>query len=207
MSSIGEKIPIFGREKGTEIPARMFTSEEKESLLNDGAIIYTTRGKNIYKLPSLKKIADHRSWPSLENILTKPSKISEVAIYPSPRTFFVPNSLGWGMREIVDLMKRDEARLRSRTGLKVLMEIPGLPDAIDVFLQHEQATGVRLLHKEFGYPSYDSFQIATRCAGSAAYIEAYERGKGWGFDGIDPLVYKTERLPYVALMRWVVPSK
>src|SRR3990167_3241852 len=73
-----------------------FTDDEKEALKSDGAVIYELQGETIIREKESQKAKGKPSFYFLveagERLLARPTRQIEVAIYPAPERFFVPNS-------------------------------------------------------------------------------------------------------------------
>lgn len=132
-----------------------FSAEEKRALIKDGAVVYRLDGRTILE----QKIARERAgkpafWYVVsvpDNLLEASSRNIEVAIYPDPGRFFVPNTFGVDTDTQERLVEADAEALRQRTGLQGVTQI--IPDEVatltEVIFKHEEATGDWLFGTEY----------------------------------------------------------
>ncbi|MEK7182599.1 MAG: hypothetical protein AAB694_00360, partial [Patescibacteria group bacterium] len=91
---------------------------------------------------------------SAKRVLTTPSRIMEVAIYPDPERFFVPGTFSQLKATQEELVKKDGQELQARLGIEGLEEIlPEAPEVTEVMFKHFDATGVRLLGEDYRDPN------------------------------------------------------
>lgn len=96
---------------------RPFTPEEKEALIRDGAVTLSLTGETIEGQIKARQLF----WEITEGgdrLLKLPSTVAEVAIYPDPEKFFIPNSGNKDLAEQEKLAKKDGQEIRKRLGLK-----------------------------------------------------------------------------------------
>lgn len=121
--------------------ATSFTDDEKEALLKDGAFVYLPEGKTIsdqargkelfwgplgriancsHKISDdvLENLRRQNTNKSFRRVLAFPSRKLEVAIYPDPERFFVPQSFHKLTMKQDELMEQDAESLRQELGLK-----------------------------------------------------------------------------------------
>lgn len=87
-----------GKEAETVSLREAFSDEEKRVLKEDGAVIYALTGTTI---PAQRELQAKKGKPSFwyvveagDRLLALPSRKIEVAIFPDPQRFFVPDSFG-----------------------------------------------------------------------------------------------------------------
>jgi hypothetical protein len=124
-----------------KVEMKRFDRNERETLLKDGAYIYGLAGETMSLQIEIQK---QKGWPSFtyiekpnEEFLLKPSLISEVAIYPDPNKFFIPNSGMAMLYEQEELTKDDTKDLRQR------LQLPG----ISVIIPKEVSTLTEITFK------------------------------------------------------------
>lgn len=131
-----------------------FTDEEKKALVDDGAVLYLPIGETI----QAQKAAKRPLWYVNEgykeggkNRLTEfPSRAIEVAIYPDPERFFVPDSFSKTTDQQIALVEQDAHALRERLGLPNIGEtLPEASEATEVLFKHFDATNVRILGQDY----------------------------------------------------------
>lgn len=213
------RIGHAGRESSTAeeqlVLRDRFTDEEKERLLRDGALIYLPLGETIPAQRERQKTKDKPSfWYVIEagdRLLALPSKQVEIAIYPDPKRFFVPESFNKNLRRQEELVAKDAADLRKRLGLEGISEIIPSEAATltDITFQHLDATGIWLFGREFASANgldwvYGRTKNPTNSAGSVvAYVgnadpdgglsvDDWSRGRGDHFVGAVCLVVPIE---------------
>lgn len=129
-----------------------WSEREKEILKNDGALIYRPNGLTIRG----QRIAGRRIYYHVRNprLLDCPSRQIEVAIYPAPDRFFVPGCFERRVRDQRQLLRDDAESLRRRLSINNLDEIiPEAADFVEVFHQHLDITGKRLLGVNYDFAS------------------------------------------------------
>ena len=121
-----------------------FTDNSKAALLKDGAVIYQLAGQTIEAQTGLQRKKGRPSFYSVVNggnrLVGRPSRLSEVAIYPDPERFFVPNT-GDKDLETQDVLVAEDAR-----NLRIRLRVNWL----DVVIPDEAATLTELTFKHFG---------------------------------------------------------
>ncbi|MBI2049503.1 hypothetical protein HYT32_01125 [Candidatus Roizmanbacteria bacterium] len=131
---------------------RPFTDQEKEALKNDGAVIYELSEETIEdQLRAGKPISLTKDIG--DRVLKLPSMSGEVAIYPSPIKFYIPDSRNKTLQNQEELAKRDSRQLRRRLGHDSLTVI--IPEQASTLTQiafkHYDETGVWLFHESIYY--------------------------------------------------------
>jgi len=132
-----------------------FTEEEKEALIKDGAVIYRLRGETIN---TQRESQERKGKPSFYyvvdaggRLLALPSREIEVAIFPDPKRFFVPDSFNISVQEQEERVKQDAEELSERLDLKGISEI--IPDEAaalsDITFQHLDEIGEWLFGPEY----------------------------------------------------------
>lgn len=180
-----------------------YTDEEKRILKEDGAVIYSLEGETI----QVQREGGRKFWYVVdagERFLTLPSRVMEVAIYPDPERFFVPDSFNKTKAQQEELVRKDGQELRVRLGIGDLEEIlPEAPEATEVLFKHLDETGVRLLGENYGY-RYIRTNTPINSVGSiVAHVGSF--GAGGGPDVDDWFAHGGG--PDVGAARWVVKVK
>lgn len=132
-----------------------FTDEERQVLLEDGALVYQLRGETIKiqrenqerkKKPSFWYITNES-----EKLTGRRSKLSEVAIYPDPERFFIEGTGGNNLIEKEEIVKEDAQKERKRLGLSgITVVIPGEAATLtEVTFKHLDQTGKWLFGEEY----------------------------------------------------------
>ncbi len=135
------------------------------------------------------------------------SRIIEVAIYPDPERFFVPDTFNKTTDQQLALIDQDAHSLREKLGLEGITEIlPEASEATEVLFRHFDTTDVRLLGEDFirdGYWSYIRTCTPTSAGGSSLADVGC-----WGADdGLDVGDwYRGRGGVNVGAARWVVPT-
>lgn len=191
-----------------------FTDQERETLVNDGAVLYLPTGETIKG----QREAGRPFWyvasgfkEEGRNRLTEfPSRRIEVAIYPDPEIFFVPGSFNKTTDQQDALSAEDSENLRKRLGLAEIGIIrPEASEATEIMFKHFDATEVRLLGKDYmveagQYYPYIRTNTPTVLGGSRLACVG-----GFGADD-GPSVFDWDRAGrHVGLgaARWVVPQR
>lgn len=132
-----------------------FSAEEKRALKEDGAVVYKLDGRTILEQETARERAGRPAFwyvvSAPDNLLGSPSRKIEVAIYPDPGKFFVPDSFGKDTDTQERLVKADAEVLRQRTGLQEVTQIitDEAATLTGLVFQHEAATGVWLFGPEY----------------------------------------------------------
>lgn len=131
-----------------------FTDKERKALIDDEAVIYLPTGETIKG----QKSAGRPFWYIAEgfkvngkNRLTEfPSRPIEVAIYPDPERFFVPDTFKKTTDQQIALVEQDAQFLREKLGLPNIGEIlPEASEVTEVLFRHFDVTRVRLLGQDY----------------------------------------------------------
>lgn len=198
----------FPKEEGEAIT---FTDEEKRVLVRDGAVIYLPAGGTIRGQKSAGRpfwhITDGFKLDGRNRLTEFPSRSIEVAIYPDPERFFVPDTLSKTTDQQTALVEADARFLRERLGLPNIGEI--LPEASEVteaLFKHFDATNVRLLGQDYmrnGYWSYIRTSTPTNKESSrVASVGRWSAGGGVGVGGW----HRDKGYVHIRAARWVVPT-
>lgn len=120
---------------------KTFSGKAKEALIKDGALIYSLTGQTI---KAQREIQRGKGMPSFyyvanggERLVGRPSRLPEVAIYPDPEKFFIPNTAGKDLETQEALALEDANKLRGRLN----------QSGIDVVIPEEAATLTELTFK------------------------------------------------------------
>lgn len=166
-----------------------FTDKERKILIDDGAVIYLPTGETIRGQKSTKRpfwsITDGYKDGGKNRLTEFPSRAMEVAIYPDPERFFVPDTFSKTTDQQISLIEVDAHSLRERLGLSNIGEIlPEASEVTDVIFKHFDATNgnVRLLGQDYireGYWSYIRTSTPTNKVGSSvAYVGPWDADFG-----------------------------
>lgn len=172
-----------------------FTDEEKEALRTDGAVIYLLHGETILSQKESQRAKGKPSFGYVvdagERLLVLPSRKIELAIYPDPEKFFVPQSFNKSVKKQEEVVAQDARDLRERLNLTGISEI--IPDEAatlsEIVFQHLDATGVWLFGKEYAAAQgldwvYGRTKNPTNASGShVASVGDADPDDGLGVDG------------------------
>lgn len=188
-----------------------FTDEERAALIGDGALLYLPTGETI----KAQKAARRPFWyvndgykEGGKNRLTEfPSRAIEVAIYPDPKRFFVPETASKTTDQQIVLVEQDAHALRERLGLPNIGEVlPEASEATEVLFKHFDATNVRILGQDYmknGYWSYIRTNTPTNKEGSHVALV----GDWYADDGLHVLDWDRDYGDVrIHAARWVVPT-
>lgn len=188
---------------------KTFTIEERIALFEDGAVIYLPeipQRETVRALPE----AEISLWPFTDDgdrSFALRARILEVAIYPDPERFFVPDSFKKHAVKQEKLVQKDAENLRKRLGLEGITEVlPQDSEVREVFSKHN-VTGVRLLGENYirtvnlTYRSRSSFDVAN--------VDSWVEEFGvYGYGDVHGLgVRRRYPHPQVGAARWIVPQR
>lgn len=187
-----------------------FTDEERAVLTGDGAVIYLPTGETIQVQRAARKpfwyVSDGYQEGGNNRLTEFPSRAIEVAIYPDPGRFFVPETASRTTDQQIALVEQDARALRERLGLPNIDEIlPEAPEVTEVLFKHFNATGVRILGQDYmkdGHWSYIRTNTPTDKEGAnVAYVGRWRTDLGlyvfdWNRDHSHVSLHAA---------RWVVP--
>lgn len=157
-----------------DLGVKAFSGEAKDALIKDGAVIYPLTGSTIEAQrnmrakkgkPSFYYVVDVR-----EGLVGRPSRLSEVAIYPDPKKFFVPNTGGEDL-ETEALVAEAANRLRKRlrqNGIDVVIPEEAVT-LTELTFKHLDETEVWLFGESYGY-LYGRTKNPTNESGSGVAI-------------------------------------
>lgn len=112
---------------------RPLTDQEQERLIKDGAFILDLiTGNTIEDQEGAGRLFRYIYREGGDRLLKLPSIITQVAIYPDPEKFFIPNSGSKNLPTQEELAKKDGQELRERLGLK--------DDSLDVIIPDQAST-------------------------------------------------------------------
>jgi len=184
-----------------------FTEEERKALVDDGAVPYLLTGETIKSQKSAKRrpfveVADGYEVDGKNRLTEFPSRIMEVAIYPDPERFFVPNSFNKTTDQQIALVEQDAQFLRERLRQpKIGQILPEVSEVTEVLFKHVNATKVRILGKGYGKWSYIRTGTPTNKEGSyVASVGRWDRG-GLYVNEWNRSISST----LLGAARWVVP--
>ena len=172
-----------------EVPGKIltFTDKERKALTDDGAVIYLPKGETIRGQKSARRtfwyITDGYKEGGKNRLTEFPSRRIEVAIYPDPEKFFVPDTFNKDTDRQTVLIEQDADSLRKRLGLENITEIlPEASEATEVIFRYFDKTAVRLLGRDYmrdGHWSYIRTATPTNKEGSfVAYVGCWSDGIG-----------------------------
>jgi len=121
---------------------RPFIDQEKEALVKDGAAILDLEvGATIEGQQEAGRLFRYVNYggDGGDRLLKSPSIIAQVAIYPAPERFFIPNSGNKDLPTQEQLAKEDGQELRKRLGLE--------DDSVDVIIPDQASTFTELTFK------------------------------------------------------------
>lgn len=186
-----------------------FTDETRAALIRDGAFIYLPTGETISGQKNDGRlfwyvdggfIADGR------NRLTEfPARRIEVAIYPDPQRFFVPNSSDQPTGAQIALLAKDTQALRERLGRADIDQIlPEAPEVTEVIFRHLDLLGVYLLGpNDNDYIWHMRTNTPTNKEGSRlAYVGYFTAELGLGVDDWG----RDAGYGMIGAARWIVPQ-
>ncbi|MDO8618888.1 MAG: hypothetical protein Q7R49_02975 [Candidatus Daviesbacteria bacterium] len=188
-----------------------FTDEERKALVDDGAVLYLPTGETIKAQQSAKRpfwyITDGYKESGRNRVTEFPSRPIEVAIYPDPERFFVPDTSSKTTDQQIALVEQDAHALREKLGLPNIGEVlPEASEATEVLFKHFDATGVRILGQDYmkdGYWSYIRTNTPTNKEGSSvAHVGGWSAGRGLRVGGW----YRGPGHVVIHAARWVVPT-
>ena len=112
---------------------RPFTDQETKALIKDGAFILDlTTGNTIEDQEGAGRLFRYIYRGGGDRLLKLPSIITQVAIYPDPQKFFIPNSVNKNLSAQEKLAEIDGRDLRKRLGLK--------DEGVDVIIPEQAST-------------------------------------------------------------------
>ncbi len=188
-----------------------FSDEERRVLISSGAKLYLPRGETVKaQLAASRPFSDitHGYQENGRNRLSEfPARPIEVAIYPQPENFFVPDSLNKTTDEQIALIETDAQLLREELGLPNITEVlPEVSEATEVLFKHFISTGMRILGNEYttdGKLSLIRTSTPINEDGSdVAYVGAWDRYRGLSVGGW----YRNQSYNLISVARWVVPT-
>ena|SRR3989344_97584 len=167
---------------------KTFSDGARQALIKDGAVIYPLRGSTI---ETQREMQREKGKPSFyyvvngdERLVGRPSRLSEVAIYPDPKKFFIPNTGGKDLETQEALAAEDANKLRKRlkqNGMDVV--IPEQAATLtELTFKHLDETGVWLFGENYDY-LFGRTKNPTNESGSvAAYVGDADPGRGLDVD-------------------------
>lgn len=191
----------------------IFTNRQKEVLVGDGAVLYLPVGESIQNQRVNRKfcyVASGYDENGANRLLDFRSRIIEVAIYPEPERFFVPDTFNKTTNQQEILRKQDIENLKERLGLENITIIrPEATEVVDIMFQHFDATGICLLGKDFideykGYWRYIKTSTPTSRDGShLARVGYFHASDGPSIEGW----LRGKRSVSLGLARWIIPTE
>lgn len=129
---------------------RKFSDQTKDVLKQEGYLVYPLTGQSIRSLREAGKpfwSTWHRDYPDFENL---PSRLSEVAINPDPKKFFLPKSNSKTLTEQEEMIKDYSKQLAKRL-VSVKAVLGEAPDYVELAFAHLDATGEYLFGEKYSY--------------------------------------------------------
>lgn len=127
-----------------------FSDQSKEALIKLGYRIYPFTGQSIKSLREAGKpfwVTWHQDYHDLENF---PARLSEVAINPDPKKFFLSESNNRTLEQQIKLMEEFSKKLTTRIpGVKAVLG--EAPDYIELVFAHLDKSGVRLFGEKYDH--------------------------------------------------------
>ncbi len=117
---------------------RPFTDQEKGALIKDGAVILSLTGETIEGQRTAGRLFRYVTNGG-DRLLKLPAIGTEVAFFPDPKRFFIPNSGNKDLPTQEKLAKKDGQDLRKRLGLE--------DDSLDVIIPEQASTFTELIFK------------------------------------------------------------
>jgi hypothetical protein len=138
-----------------ESPFVPFTQEEKEKLRAEGALIYAIGEETVAEQMQRNDGFWNIRHENEAEYLEVPARRMEVAIFPDPEKFFVPESYMKDKDEQERLLLEDTGILRAKLGFdnSVTQILPEIAEATSVIFKHKDTTGTRLLGEEYSCAS------------------------------------------------------
>lgn len=133
-----------------------FSDTEMQILGEEGAFFINLTGETIEDERKAGRLFRHIV-DGGDRLLKEPSIIAQVAIFPDPEKFFVPNTARKALSTQEKLTKKDAEELRQRTGLRNIDEI--IPDQASTLTEltfkyfdetTEEGNGVWLFGQDYG---------------------------------------------------------
>jgi hypothetical protein len=184
---------------------RDFSKGARKDLERNHAVVFDPLETSLAKLKSARKPFWYITCQDNEGFMNLLSRPSQVAIFPEPEKFYIPESNNLSLKEQEDLVKVDQAEV-----LKAKMGIDGVEEVIDnvatnaglVFAHFDKTGGkVRLHGKDYGY-RYTRTNTLTVGSGVAA-VGSFRGGSGLFVSGWDA----DDGHSYVWVSRLVVPAQ
>lgn len=165
----------------TEQPVgiRKFSDKTKDVLKKEGYLVYQLTGQSIKSLREAGKpfwSTWHRDYPDFENLT---SRLSEVAINPDPKKFFLPKSNNKTLTE-QERMIEDYSKQLAKKVVGVKAILGEAPDYAELAFAHLDAIGEYLFGKKYNYDYTRTKTITT--SPSVAGIGDFDAGSGLSVD-------------------------
>ena len=185
----------FDRNLEQLILRESFTQEEKEALINDGAVIFELQEETISSQIEAQKAKSKPLFGYMvdagEMLTAKPSRRIQVAVYPDPDKFFVPNSFDKSVTKQEERVAQDAQDLRQRLNLSQVTEIiPGEAATLtEIVFKHWDATDELLFGKKYATAQgldlvYGRTKNPTNSSGSdVALVGDADPARGLDVDG------------------------
>lgn len=186
-----------------------WSNEEVMTLIMDGATTYYPTGETVRsQILAEKKLCYQLGSYKIngrDRLLDWPSRSLEVAIYPDPDRFFVPGSLNQAKCKQKMLIETDVTKLRKRLGMENIDIIfPEASEAIEVFFQHYEAVGMRLLGRDYNF-----LWMRTATFTNNVHPRRFARVGAWADAGTLYIRdwFANRGLPDLGVARWIVPRR
>lgn len=185
-----------------------FDDQEKEVLVNDGAVIYLPEGYTI-NIQRVREIGTYfwnviHETPRLTDF---PPRRIEVAIYPDPERLFISDSFNKNVAQQDRLIEQDTEYLRRKLRAEgLIMWRPEASEVTEVMYKHFRETGVNLLGADFmrrGGRYGPSVRTSTPTKFGRFAVVSGSFRKGDGPQILDS--YPQESNNNLGVIRWIVP--
>lgn len=154
---------MFSKEGSTLAIGREFGQQETEVLLQDGALIYPSTGLSMFAQYKQGFPIDETwyQYVGIAKIAAVRSQVTQIALYPDPDKFYIPNSENKTLTEQELLAEQESALLRQRLGVDgLIIPIPANSATLtEIISRHQMATGEILLGKKYGFKTIRTSQL------------------------------------------------
>ncbi|MCL4354233.1 hypothetical protein M1349_02045 [Patescibacteria group bacterium] len=180
------------------VAVKEFGEEERVALIKAGAVIYTLKKETIQDQIDLGRPFWHIANGGIGLLESQP-KLTQVAVFPDYKNFYIPNSGEKTLEEQEKLAKQDAEKLRLELGINGITEIiPSEASALtQLVFMHLDKTGEWLFGHFFGRTN-NSMQdkMSTAIVGNV-YPEAGLHVNDWPKNGKDK---------NILAVRFIVPA-
>ena len=185
----GQDLTLNGIAEKPPVEIVKFTDEARVALKKQKFVVYELTGESIKSLrDSDRKFLStwHQSYPDFEALT---SRLSEVAINPDPKKFYLPNSNRKTLEDQLELVKKfSESLTKGRKRVPGVEAILGeVPDYVELAFTHLDRTGERLFGEKFQRDGFWSYtRTITSVGGRVARVGRFLAGDGLDVDRWEP---------------------